>query len=460
MNIEQIQKIYFLGIGGIGMSALARYFNHLGIEVYGYDKTKTQLTEELENEGMQIHYDENLSLIPKGLDWVVYTPAIPKDHIELMHFQKQNKIPISKRAQMLGLICKDKPTIAIAGSHGKTTITAMLAHVLKSGGLNPTAFIGGITANYKTNFVPGNGELFVVEADEYDRSFHQLFPNMAVVTAIDDDHLEIYGNKEGLIKSFEKFIGNIDRNGTLLIKHGLETNTECYPKLSLTYHLYDTQADYSVRDLMIKNNQYCYNTVENSTRFKEAETEKSLSLFLNIGGKHNVENTIPVIAIAKKMGLTNEQIQAGIASFEGIKRRFEYVWNEDDLIIIDDYAHHPQELKMLIESVQELYPNKKITIVFQPHLYSRTQNLAKEFAESLSLVEEVCLMEIYPAREKPIEGVSSDLIKQYLNNCDSYIYNKKNIVNLLKEKEIEVLVLVGAGDIGEIVLKIKEALIF
>jgi len=463
MKLKELKKVYFLGIGGIGMSAIARYFNHLGIEVSGYDKTKTALTTLLEKEGINIHYQEKIKLIPENLDLVVYTPAIPKNNKEFVHLNKINATPILKRARVLGEIAKQGKCIAIAGSHGKTTITCMLSHVLHSAGYNCYAFIGGISINYQTNFLAGNDKnpIFIVEADEFDRSFHQLHPDIAVITAIDDDHLEVYGNKEGLITSFNKFMENIDSNGLLIIKYGLNTNESCYPNNFLTYHFSDNNADLYVKNLRIDDDDnYRFDTAELTTTSSNKETwAQPKSLVLAIGGEHNIENAIPVIAIAKKMGLSEKEIFNGLKSFKGIKRRFEFVIKNKSKCMIDDYAHHPEELNALIRSVKNRYLDKKICLAFQPHLYSRTKDLAKQFADALSAVDEVVLLDIYPARELPVEGVTSQLIADFLINTDKKIYSKHELVDAIAQKEFDVLVFAGAGDISDLILPMKNALL-
>lgn len=465
MDLGKLKKVFFLGIGGIGMSAIARYFNSNGVAVYGYDKTASSLTKKLEEEGMKIHYDEDLSLIPEDLDLVVYTPAIPKSNLEFKYFEKQEDLPFLKRAVVLGKICSNGFTVAIAGSHGKTTITAMLAHVLNQAGFSANAFIGGISVNYESNFLPGEKEVYIVEADEYDRSFHQLFPDIAVITAIDDDHLEVYGNRTGILKSFAQFIENIDPKGTLIIKEGLEANFDFLPEQTLSYHLISETAHCYAKNLQTGKSQYNFEARILTTRSEKAGVSP-LSFILKIGGKHNVENSIPVIAIAKKMGLTDQQIVDGLSTFKGIKRRFEYVLRSEKLTIIDDYAHHPNELNALIDSVKELYPEEKVIVVFQPHLFSRTADLATEFAAALSKADEAILLEIYPARELPRKGVSAHLILNKLNNGDPEIFTVNSITEKLEEKlkeEIKrkkttVLVIAGAGDIGNKITLIKERL--
>ncbi len=463
MEFADLKKVYFLGVGGIGMSAIARYFNYLGIEVSGYDKTKTALTTQLEKEGIKIHYTEDINLIPEKLELVVYTPAIPKDNKEFVHLNKIENLPVLKRARVLGEISKKGKCIAISGSHGKTTITCMLSHVLRSAGRHCFAFIGGISINYQTNFLAGDDKepIFIVEADEFDRSFHQLHPDIAVITAIDDDHLEVYENQDGLIKSFNKFIENIDPSGLLIIKHGLKTDISRYPSDFLTYHLKDDTADLHVKNIRIDDNDnYRFDTAELTTTRSDKETRAlPLSLILAIGGEHNIENAIPVIAIAKKMGLTEKEIFDGLKSFEGIKRRFEYVIKNKKWCMIDDYAHHPEELNALIRSVKNRYPNKKICLVFQPHLFSRTRDLAKQFADALSAVNEAVLMDIYPARELPIEGVTSQLITDFLDNTDGKIYSKSELVNAIVLKEFDVLVVAGAGDVSDLIQPLKESLL-
>ncbi len=448
--LKEIKKVYFLGIGGIGMSALARYFKWQGAEVSGYDKTQTHLTGELEKEGIQVIFEDNVDLMPKDVDLVIYTPAIPKEHKGLNYY-KTNNFELKKRSEVLGLISADKFTIAVAGSHGKTTVSSMIAHILTQSGFGCTAFLGGIPINYNSNFLPGQNDVVVVEADEFDRSFHRLSPDMGVITAVDTDHLDIYGSKEAIDEAFIEFANRISEEGFLAIKSGqsIEDNLPVLDKAF--YSLNDNNADVFCSNYWLLDGGY---------RFDISYYGKKISGFkLNLGGFHNVENAIAAICIAKELKITDELIKEALASFKGIRRRFETLVKNDKVVFIDDYAHHPEEIRVFLESVKELYPSKKITAVFQPHLYSRTKDLAKEFANNLSIVDEVILLDIYPAREQPIEGVTSDLIYNQLTSNERALINKDELVETIRnKKDIEVLVTIGAGDIDKYLAEIKDIL--
>ena len=456
-TIENIKKVYFLGIGGIGMSALARYFNEKGVEVFGYDKTATKLTRKLEEEGMKIHYTEQVESIPNNIDWVIYTPAIPKENAEWQHFEK-TKIPMLKRAQVLGEISKTGFCIAVAGSHGKTTVSSLITHLLYSEGPGCTAFIGGIMSNYESNYLSNEKGIFVVEADEFDRSFHQLHPDLAVVTAIDSDHLEIYGTHENIVKAYNKFISQIQSAGVVVHKKELPIEDAVRPAASMSYHLTDSTTNFHTENLEVKDGNYTWETVKLFGNKAGGNDKVKVKLNFQMNGLHNVENTLPAVAIAHLMGMTDEQIQKGIASFKGIKRRFEYIVKNEERVVIDDYAHHPEELRMLLLSAKHLYPDKKVSVIFQPHLFSRTQDLASEFAAALSLADQVYLMEIYPAREEPIEGVTSQLIQKELTNTGQEIFDKKNIIKKIIKDSPELLLIAGAGDISNIIEPLRNLL--
>lgn len=455
MHLENIHIVYMLGIGGIGMSAIARYFNHLGVKVYGYDRTATALTDQLMEEGIHIHFEEDVNQIPKNIDLVIYTPAIPKTNLEFQYFQN-NDIELHKRAKILGDITKDQFTIAIAGSHGKTTITSMLTHLLHHSGYGCTAFIGGICANYDSNFIASNNKVYVIEADEYDRSFHQLRPDIAVVTAIDDDHLEIYGDHEHVVEAYNIFISKIKKNGQLIHKIHLPILEGAMPSKAFSYHLNDDKADCLATSITTNNGGYHYDfTMGKTTQQGVAAT---LPLTLNIGGLHNVENSIAAVQVANVLGIEATKIQAALASFKGIKRRFEYILQSPNLTFIDDYAHHPKELEALIHSAKSLFPNKQMLVIFQPHLYTRTMHLAEGFAQALQQAHQVMLMQIYPAREEPIEGVTSHLIGQHLDNTDHVLYNKQNIIDAAIKQPFDLIITAGAGDISDIVPDLKDQL--
>ena len=445
MDWSKIHIVYFIGIGGIGMSALARHFNFLGKQVTGYDRTKTRLTHDLESEGISIHYTPNIQVIPKDVDLVIYTPAIPNDFEELVHCKEQQYL-VMKRAEVLGLITRDATTIAVGGTHGKTTVSCMVAQMLKSANRDITAFLGGISLNFNSNYVPG-GDVVVVEADEYDRSFHTLLPNIAVVTSMDADHLDIYGSHENLIQSFGGFISKIESNGLLLLHHTL-VNDITYEN-TLTYSLYNNESDIHTSNIEIEETGYTFDVV-----FKN---ESIPGFKCSFGGKHNIENALVAIAIGKQLNLSHDELRNGIETFRGVKRRFEYHLR-GSVIYIDDYAHHPSEIEALLLSVKELHPTKRITAIFQPHLYSRTQDFVEEFAKSLDLADEVLLLNIYPARELPIPGVTSQLILNALSVKHKRLIEKSELEQILSEKGREVVLSIGAGDIDECVMTIKSTL--
>jgi len=448
-NLKDIKKIYFLGIGGIGMSALARYFKSLGAEISGYDKTQTALTDELEREGIQVIFEDDVNLYPKEIDLVVYTPAIPKDH-KGFNFYKDNNYELRKRSEVLGIISSDRFTIAVAGSHGKTTVSSMIAHILTQSGFGCSAFLGGIAVNYNSNFLQGQNDVVVIEADEFDHSFHRLAPDMAVITAVDTDHLDIYGTKEKIDEAFIEFTNKIAEEGFLAIK-SQQSIEEKLPVLDKAfYSLHDDTSDVYCSKYWVTDGGYLFNVNYFGTEIK--------SLRLNIGGFHNIENAIAAIIIAKELKITDEHIKAALASFKGIKRRFEKVFANDKVVFIDDYAHHPEEIRVFVESVREIYPKSKITAVFQPHLFSRTKDLAKEFAEQLSKADEVVLLDIYPARELPVEGVTSDLIFNQLTCPGKSLIKKDELLDFVKSKNFEVLLTIGAGDIDKYLAPIKEIL--
>lgn len=448
-NLKDLKKIYFIGIGGIGMSALARYFKAEGAEVSGYDKTPTALTAELQNEGIAVTFEDEPGQYPKEVDLVVYTPAIPKDH-KGFNFYKDGGYELKKRSEVLGLLSANKFTIAVAGSHGKTTVSAMIAHILTHSGFGCSAFLGGIAVNYNSNYIQGSNDVLVIEADEFDRSFHRLAPDMAVITAVDTDHLDVYGSKEKIDEAFIEFANKIAEEGFLVIKSG-QSIEEKLPVLDKAfYSLTDTGADVYCNKYWVTDGGYLFNLNYFGTEIK--------SIRLNIGGFHNIENAIAAIVIAKELKITDENIKAALASFKGIKRRFERVYDDEKVVFIDDYAHHPEEIRVFLESVREIYPKHKLTAIFQPHLFSRTKDLAKEFARQLSIADEVVLLDIYPAREQPMEGVTSELIYNQLTSFQKSLVKKEALADFIKSKHFEVLVTIGAGDIDKYVAPIKEVL--
>lgn len=466
MNLSKIHSVYFLGIGGIGMSALARYFKAMGKRVAGYDKTATKLTDELIAEGIDVHFEDHIRNIPayiKELPYdtenilIVYTPAVPKDHSEYVFFSL-NGFNIKKRSEVLGLITDSSRTIAVAGTHGKTTTSSLIAHILKTAGLDPSAFLGGITQNYKTNLLlssglgtnnqqPTTNNIVVVEADEYDRSFLTLHPDIAVITSVDADHLDIYGDKKHVEESFSLFAKQV--NSKLILKKSIVSKvvTELKP---ITYSLHDESADYFAQNIKIQNGEYHYEVVTPSSIFG--------NMTLGQPGAHNVENSVAAVAVACEMGVSEESIRKSLKTFGGVKRRFDYHIKTDKLVYIDDYAHHPEELKATISSAREMYPGKKITGVFQPHLFSRTRDFADDFARSLDLLDECILMEIYPARELPIPGVNSQMLLDKMQSKNKRVCQKETLVQEINQLELDVLLTMGAGDIDTFIEPIKKAI--
>ena len=452
--IDKIEKIkapvYFLGIGGIGMSALARYFNSRGHKVSGYDRTESELTKQLVKEGMIIHYDDNISLVEKNAALVIYTPAIPVGHREF-NFLKTNGFTIIKRSEALGLITENKLNICVAGTHGKTTTSAMVAHILRDSGFGCNAFLGGIATNYNSNFWSSEKNVCVAEADEYDRSFLKLTPDVAVITAMDADHLDIYGTEKNMQDAFIEFTQRIKPGGLLIHKQELARSKEFKAGKTWTYGARKENADSFAQNVTIQNGAYKFDVTINKQTIKNVE--------LNMGGRHNIENTVAAIAIARYLDIDEKKIKSAVSSFQGVKRRFEYVLKNNRHILIDDYAHHPEELRALITSAKELYPGKKCTIVFQPHLYSRTRDLADGFAEVLAIADEVVLLPIYPARELPVEGVNSEMILSKMNIQQKIVVSKTGLLELLKKNETELLITAGAGDIDLLLAEIKSILV-
>jgi UDP-N-acetylmuramate--alanine ligase len=448
MKLQQIHSIYFIGIGGIGMSGLARYFHLNGRKISGYDKTATTLTDELIQEGIEIHFEEDLSLIPKNVDLVVYTPAVPSDHVELTYY-RDNNYNVVKRSDLLEALTKDLFTIAVAGTHGKTTTTSMIAHILKSSGYDCTAFLGGIAANYETNFLAGKNNTVVVEADEFDRSFLKLHPDIAVITSSDPDHLDIYGNKEEVEKAYGAFAGMIKENGQLITKKNL-SYLKYVPSLTPSYYAISGDADFVAENTELKSGTYSFD-------FK-GDTSRIDDIHLGIAGYHNVENAIVAGAVASRLHIAGEKIRQALQTFKGVKRRFEFIVRNGDTVYIDDYAHHPAEIRAFLQSVREIFPDRIITCIFQPHLYSRTRDFADEFGQALSLADQLILLPIYPARELPIPGIDAALLLAKVSLTNKMICEKHELVNELKNKKREVIVTVGAGDIDQLVAPIKKML--
>jgi len=460
LNFNNIKQIYFLGIGGIGMSALARYFMAMGKSVSGYDKTPTKLTDELIAEGIDIHFDDNIRLIPNSIKQlpyaienilIVYTPAIPKEHTEFIYF-KENGFVIKKRSEVLGMITENSNTIAVAGTHGKTTTSSLIAHIFKTANLDPSAFLGGITQNYNTNLLLSSNlstnNLVVVEADEYDRSFLTLHPEIGVITSVDADHLDIYGDEKYMHESYSLFARQV--KSKLILKMSIVSKIDSGKK-AITYSVSDDRADYFAQNIKIENGYYHYEIVTPTNIFA--------TISLGLPGLHNVENSIAATAVACEMKISEHDIREALKTFGGVKRRFDFQIKTDSLIYIDDYAHHPEELKAAINSAKEMYPNKKITGIFQPHLFSRTRDFADEFARSLDLLDECMLMEIYPARELPMEGVTSAMLLDKMKSTNKSISQKENLLEDISKKKLEVLMTLGAGDIDMFVESIKNLLL-
>ena len=454
IDIRDIKKVYFIGIGGIGMSALARYFKFHGKAVSGYDKTETTLTKQLAAEGIPVHYEENLSLAPRDAELIVFTPAIPKEHKELVYYQ-QNNYTLYKRSEVLGAITKSSFNICVAGTHGKTTVTTMVAHILRHSGYGCNAFLGGIAVNYDSNYWSHENNVCVVEADEYDRSFLRLSPDIAVITAMDADHLDIYGTKESMEEAFVEFTAGIKSGGMLLHKLGLKREAELKGPKKLAYHLRDNKAGAYAENIRMHHGSYSFDVV--------IEKNKLSGFTLHMGGLHNIENMVAAITVASHLGIDAEKIKAAVSTFKGVKRRFEYIIKEQGLVYIDDYAHHPEELRALIEGAKGLFPELHCTLIFQPHLYTRTRDFADGFAEVLSIPDETYLLPIYPAREKPIAGVNSEMIAEKMARGKAQLIDKSEILDIINNKKaysrnLELIITAGAGDIDTLVQPIKEIL--
>lgn len=449
-TVNNIQKIYFIGIGGIGMSALARYFKAKGAEVSGYDKTATPLTRELEASGIAIHYEERVDLTPKDADAIVYTPAIPAQHAELVYY-RENGYTVVKRSDVLQWITEGSFNICVGGTHGKTTVTSMTAHLLRHTGYGCNAFLGGIAANYNTNFWSSDRNVVVVEADEYDRSFLKLVPDVAVVTAMDPDHLDIYGTPEEVVNAFIQFSQKVKPGGCLVAKYDLERGEELKAAHHYTYSFEDVRADVYAANRKVENGSYVFDVVNEDWTIKD--------VVLHMGGLHNIENCVAAITVAKYLGIADDKIKAAVADFKGVRRRFEYALKNEKHVLIDDYAHHPEELRALISGVKSIFPGDKLTLVFQPHLFSRTNDLADEFAISLDMADEVILLPIYPARELPMRGVSSELVMNKMQVAKRQVLSKEELKTWVAEHQPGLLVMAGAGDIDALVQPVKDLLL-
>ena len=444
MNLNSIHNVYFIGIGGIGMSALARYFVANGKRVAGYDKTPSEITDSLAILGIEVHFEDAVKNIPSSfLDTqttlVVYTPAIPQGHLEFEYF-KANNFKILKRSQILGLITENTFCLAVAGTHGKTTTSSILGHLLNECDVPMTAFLGGICENYNSNLIINGTEVSVVEADEFDRSFLTLSPNLACITSMDADHLDIYGDASELKKSFVDFSKKVKPNGKLFVRNGL-------PIQGITYGIED-DSDYSVQNIKIKNGTYVF----------DVKTPKTVleNLQFNLPGRHNLSNALIALAMAVEYGCPYRQLAKALASFKGVKRRFSYQIKTDDFVFIDDYAHHPEEINAVHQAVREMYPGKKVLAIFQPHLFSRTRDFIDDFAKSLSQFDELLLLDIYPARELPMEGVTSSWLLSKIENKNKQLVSKADLLQKIHESDATIVLTIGAGDIGEEVKHIKK----
>ncbi len=455
MNTNTLKAVYFVGAGGIGMSALVRYFLSKGKAVGGYDRTASALTEKLRQEGADIHYEDNVALIPEvflnpATTLIVYTPAIPAEHKELTYFREHN-FEIQKRAQVLGMITQTERGLCVAGTHGKTTTSTMAAFLLDNSHVKCNAFLGGISKNYGTNLlVSDQSDFVVIEADEFDRSFHWLTPYATVITATDSDHLDIYGTHEAYLESFRKYTSLIRPDGYLIIKKGIDLQPDV--KEGVTVYTYsDKEGDFHAENIRIGNGEIFFDFISPLGNIKDVQ--------LGVPVYVNIENGIAAMALAQIGGATAEEIKAAMPQFKGVDRRFDFKLKNDHIVFLSDYAHHPAEIKQSVSSLRMLYPDKKLTAIFQPHLYTRTRDFYKDFADSLSLLDEVILLDIYPARELPIEGVTSKLIYDNLRpGIEKTMCHKEDLIELLKTKNIEVLITLGAGDVDNYVTPIYELL--
>lgn len=448
VKLGDIEKVYLVGIGGIGMSGLARYFHKRGCRVSGYDKTSTILTQALESEGISVSYIDDENTIPQlyrensSSVLIIYTPAVPKDSRIFNYFVNQG-FQVYKRSQVLGILSEGMYTIAVAGTHGKTTTSSLITHLLLNGGNNCSAFLGGISSNYNTNIIIGDNNVMVVEADEYDRSFLTLHPDVAAITSMDADHLDIYGDKDQLTKSFKLFANQVKPDGKLYVRKGLEIDH------AKTYSIAG-YADAQALKIRVENGEFRFD-------FKNHDILLE-NLTLGLAGQHNIENAVVAIQIALDMGIDAERIREGLANFKGVKRRFEYIIKDKNHIYIDDYAHHPEELRACFTAARTLYPGKNLTVIFQPHLFTRTRDFADDFAEVLSTADELLLLDIYPARELPIEGIDSQFLLNKMTLENKHLVSKADVVDVIKNKKPELLLTVGAGDIDTLVLPLKEIL--
>lgn len=445
MNLNQIHNVFFIGIGGIGMSALARYFKAIGKNVAGYDKTPTELTSELIESGIPIHFEDSIAMIPEHFNQdntlVVVTPAVPVTHSQWNYFLERH-YELKKRSEVLGIITKDTFCFAVAGTHGKTTTSSILGHILYESGADVTAFVGGIVENYGSNLIGEGKTVTVVEADEFDRSFLHLHPDIACVTSMDADHLDIYGDSASIEASFTEFANKVEDKTNLFVAKGLPLN-------GFTVSI-NADGDYNAFNIRIQNSQYVFDV--------QTPTEVIKDLQFGLPGNHNLSNAVMALAMAKKYGTPTAAIAKALLSFKGIRRRFSYQIKTDEKVFIDDYAHHPTEINAVHQAVRALYPGEKVLAVFQPHLFSRTRDFADGFAESLSKFDEVILLDIYPARELPMEGITSQWLMEKMTNPNKRLLQKNELIPALKAAPNKVIVTIGAGDIGEMAHDIKAAL--
>lgn len=455
MNVNTLKAVYFIGAGGIGMSALVRYFLSKGKKVAGYDRTPSELTQKLNEEGAAIHYEENTALIPDDFKQpettlIIYTPAIPANHQELTYF-RENGFEIQKRAQVLGMLTRTERGMCVAGTHGKTTTSTMAAHLLHQSHVTCNAFLGGISKNYGTNLLLSDkSDLVVIEADEFDRSFHWLTPYATVITATDSDHLDIYGTHEAYVESFRKYTSLIRPDGYLIIKKGIDLQPDVQPGVTV-YTYSNDEGDFHAENIRIANGEITFDFI--SPLGNIADVRLGVPVYVNI------ENGVAAMALAQIGGATAEEIRTAMATFQGVDRRFDFKIKNDRIVLLSDYAHHPAEIRQSVTSIRTLYPDKKITAIFQPHLYTRTRDFYKEFADSLSLLDEVILLDIYPAREQPIPGITSQLIYDNLRpGIEKCLCKKEDLLDLLKNKHLEVLITLGAGDIDNYIPQISELL--
>lgn len=447
MNVDNLERVYFIGIGGIGMSALARFFKGRGATVSGYDRTETDLTKKLVAEGIDVYYEDDISTLDKEAQLVVFTPAIPKEHKEL-NWYRDNGYDVYKRSDVLQWITESLFSVTVAGTHGKTTISTMIAFLLRETGYGCNAFLGGISVNYESNYWSSDRQTAVIEADEYDRSFLKLSPDIALLTSMDADHLDIYGTATEMENAFIRYTQNIKPGGTLLVKHGLHRTAEMKADNIITYSLQNDAADVYADNIMQKDGGYYFDV-----KTKDWEIT---GLHLQVGGMHNVENMVAAVMVTQLLQIDAATVKKAVEGFKGVKRRFEYVVKNDDVVYIDDYAHHPGELEALIGSAKRLFPGKRCVVAFQPHLYSRTRDLADGFARSLDMADEVILLDIYPARELPLEGVTSAMIAGKMGNPNHTILSKDGLLQYVKAASPGVFITAGAGDIDKLVKPIKE----